>query len=152
MRDSRRSTGPCPHRTARDYRVHVASFRRDIHIAQPPDVVWAFLGNPARLHEWFPITDCRVEGTKRWITLGSGVTFEEDILIVDDDARRFQYSIVNNFLIKDHFGTLDVLDDGHGGSVVTYQTQCTPNVLALVTAGASGQGLQKAKRILEGAR
>lgn len=152
MRDSHPSTGPCPARTSRDYRVHVASFRRDIHIAQPPDVVWAFLGNPARLHEWFPITDCRVEGTKRWITLGSGITFEEDILIVDDDARRFQYSIVNNLLIKDHFGTLDVLDDGHGQSVVTYQTQCTPNVLALVTAGASGQGLQKAKRILEGAQ
>ena len=128
----------------------MASIRRDIHIAQPPDVVWAFLGNPARLHEWFPIVDCRVEGTKRWITLGTGITFEEDILIVDNDARRFQYSIVNNLLIKDHFGTLDVLDDGHGHSVVTYQTQCTPNVLALVTAGASGEGLRKAKQILEG--
>ena len=57
---------------------------------------------------------------------------------------------MNNLLIKDNFGILDVVDDGHGHSIVTYSTQCTPNVLALVTAGAAGQGLANAKKILEG--
>ena len=128
----------------------MASIRREIHIECAPDTVWQFLGDPARLHEWFPITDCRVEGDKRWIDLPTGITFEEVIHMVDHSQRRFQYSIINNLLIKDHFGTLDVLDDGHGHSIVTYQTQCTPNVLALVTAGASEQGLKKAKRLLEG--
>lgn len=127
----------------------MATLRRDIHIARSPDDVWAFLGDPARLHEWFPVSGCRVEGTKRWVTLPTGIVFEEDILVVDHKSRRFQYSIVNNFLIKDHYGTLDVIDDRHGHSIVTYSTQCTPNVLALVTAGASGEALRNAKRILE---
>jgi hypothetical protein len=128
----------------------VAFIRRDIHISRAPQDVWDFLGDPARLHEWFPISGCRVEGTKRWIDLPTGITFEEDIHLVDHHQRRFVYSIVNNLLIKDHFGILDVVDDGHGHSIVTYSTQCTPNVLALVTAGAAGQGLANAKKILEG--
>ena len=128
----------------------MASLRREIHIKCAPETVWGFLGDPARLHEWFPISGCRVEGNKRWVELPTGIVFEEIINMVDHSQRRFQYSIINNFLIKDHFGTLDVLDDGHGHSIVTYQTQCTPNVLALVTAGASEQGLKKAKQILEG--
>ena len=49
-------------------------------------------------------------------------------------------------------GTVDVIDDRHGHSILAYSTQCTPNVLALVTAGASGQALRNAKQILEGAR
>ena len=128
----------------------MATLRRDIHIKRSPEDVWAFLGDPARLHEWFPISDCRVEGNMRWITLPTGIVFEEVIHTVDNDSRRFCYSIVNNPLIKDHFGTLDVIDDRHGHSIVTYSTQCAPNVLALVTAGASGEGLAKAKKILEG--
>ena len=128
----------------------MASIRREIHIECPPDTVWTFLGDPARLHEWFPVASCRVEGDKRWVELPTGIVFEEVINMVDHSQRRFQYSIVNNLLIKDHFGTLDVIDDGHGHSLVTYQTQCVPNVLALVTAAASEQGLRNAKRILEG--
>ena len=130
----------------------MATIRRDIHIACPPDDVWALVGDPARLHEWFPVKDCRVEGTKRWVTLPTGIVFEEDIVVVDDRSRRFQYSIVNNPLIKDHFGTVDVIDDRHGHTILSYSTQCTPNVLALVTAGASGEALRNAKKILEGAQ
>ena len=130
----------------------MATIRRDIHIERSPDDVWALVGDPARLHEWFPVQDCRVEGTKRWVTLPTGIVFEEDIVVVDARSRRFQYSIVNNPLIKDHFGTVDVIDDRHGHCILAYSTQCTPNVLALVTAGASGQALRNAKQILEGAR
>lgn len=127
----------------------MATLRRDIHIERAPEDVWTLVGDPARLHEWFPVQDCRVEGNKRWVTLPTGIVFEEDIVVVDDRTRRFQYSIVNNLLIRDHFGTVDVMDDGHGHTVLSYSTQCTPNVLALVTAGASGQALRNAKRILE---
>ncbi len=115
-------------------------------IDRPPDEVWALVGDPARLNEWFPITGCRVDLTveprKRWVDLASGVTFEEDIVTLDDELRRFQYRITSNPLITHHLGTVDVLDDGRGGSVVVYSTDCTPDVFALLIGGAAGEGLE----------
>lgn len=128
----------------------MASVRREIHIECPPDVAWKLIGDPARLHEWFPLTGCKVEGNKRWIYLASGITFEEDIVTLDNAARRFQYRIVNNPIARDHLGTVDVLEDGHGHSIVVYSTEMKPDVLALVTGGASGTALRRAKKMLEG--
>jgi len=128
----------------------MASIRREIHVERPPDVTWQLVGDPARLHEWFPLSGCKVEGSKRWVYLPSGITFEEDIVTLDDRMRRFQYRIINNPIISEHLGTVDVVDDGHGHSVVIYSTEMKPDVLALVTAGASGEGLRRAKNKLEG--
>ena len=37
----------------------IGSIRRQIRIDRPADDVWALVGDPARLHEWFPgIVDC----------------------------------------------------------------------------------------------
>jgi hypothetical protein len=107
------------------------------------------VGDPARLHEWFPISGCRVEGDKRWVDLPSGITFEEDIVLVDPVMRRFQYRIVNNPLTREHLGTVDVIPDGHGHCIVVYSTEMKPDVLALVTGGAATTGLANAKRICE---
>ena len=32
----------------------LGSIRHEIRIARPADDVWALVGDPARLHEWFP--------------------------------------------------------------------------------------------------
>lgn len=128
----------------------MASIRRDITIDAHPADVWGLVGDPARLAEWWPVESCRMEGDKRFVHLATGLVFEEDILLVDDVQRRFQYSIVNNPLIRDHLATVDVVDDRRGGSLVVYGTTCSPDVLALVTAGASGAALEKARTILEG--
>ena len=112
--------------------------------------VWSFVGAPERLHEWFPITECRVEGNKRWITLAAGIVFEEDIVTLDHDLRRFQYKIVNNSLIKFHLGTVDVIPDGDKRCLVVYSTDMEPEVLALPIAGAASLGLEKVKQMFDG--
>ena len=127
----------------------MATLIRDIRIAAPPGAVWALVGDPGRLAEWWPIESCRMEGSTRWVGLATGLVFEEEILLVDSERRRLQYSIVNNPLIRDHLATVDVLTDGDG-STVLYETTCLPDVLALVNSGASGAALREAKRILEG--
>lgn len=129
----------------------MATLTRTIDIAASPDDVWNLVGDAARLAEWWPVDSCRVEGTKRWVNLATGLVFEEDIVLVDPVRRRFRYSIVNNSLIRDHVATVDVNPDGEG-STVLYETTCTPDVLALVTSGASGAALLEAKRILEAPR
>lgn len=95
------------------------------------------------LHEWFPVISTKVEGSKRWITLASGITFEEDILLVDHDLRRYQYSIVPNAIIKSHLATVDVIPDGDSRCIIVYSTDMDPEVLALPIGGAAGDGLTR---------
>jgi hypothetical protein len=105
------------------------------------------VGDPARLHEWFPIVSCEVQGNKRWINLAGGLRFEEDIVTLDHDLRRFQYSIVNNPIIKRHLGTVDVIPDGSDRCVVVYSTDLDPEVMALIIAGGAGAGLAELHKI-----
>ena len=128
----------------------MGTVRRHAFVDCNADKVWSFVGAPERLHEWFPITECRVEGNKRWITLAAGIVFEEDIITLVQDLRRFQYKIVNNSLIKFHLGTVDVIPDGDNRCLVMYSTDMDPEVLALPIAGAASLGLEKVKQMFDG--
>ena len=128
----------------------MGTVRRHAFVECNADKVWSFVGAPERLHEWFPITECRVEGNKRWITLAAGIVFEEDIVMLDHHLRRFQYKIVNNSLIKFHLGTVDVIPDGDKRCLVVYSTDMEPEVLALPIAGAASLGLEKVKQMFNG--
>ena len=118
-------------------------------IARPADVVWNLVGDPARLHEWFPTTATEVEGSKRWVSLASGLRFEEEIVTLDHDLRRFQYRIVNNAIVQSHLGTVDVIADGSDRCVVVYSTDADPDVMALMIAGAAGDGLERLRTTME---
>jgi len=128
----------------------MGTVRRHAFVECNADKVWSFVGAPELLHEWFPITECRVEGNKRWITLAAGIVFEEDIVTLDHDLRRFHYRIVNNSLIKFHLGTVDVIPDGDNRCLVMYSTDMDPEVLALPIAGAASLGLEKVKQMFDG--
>ena len=121
----------------------MGSVRRHVFINRDADDVWSLVGDPARLHEWFPTSATRIDGDTRWITLASGITFEERIVTLDHDLRRFQYTIVNNPIITEHLGTVDVIADGPNRCIVVYSTNMEPEVLALPIAGAAGVGLEK---------
>lgn len=136
----------------------VGTVRRYVFINAPAEDVWSLVGDPSRLGEWFPITACEVAPSddstivtpaKRWITLASGLRFEEDIVTLDHDLRRFQYSIVNNPIVTSHLGTVDVLADGDNRCVVVYSTDLEPEVMALVIAGAAGEGLETLRRLFD---
>jgi hypothetical protein len=128
------------------------SVRRQVHVARPAAEVWAFVGDPARLAEWFPgVTSVTVEGDHRRVTTAAGITFDEDLLTVDPLARRFQYRVTGG-LFREHLGTLDVLDLGDGTCLLVYATDADPATLALVVGGAAGAGIERARRILEGGR
>jgi ligand-binding SRPBCC domain-containing protein len=125
----------------------MGTVRRHVFIDSPADEVWALVGDPARLHDWFPITSCEVVDNKRSINLGSGLRFEEDIITLDHDLRRFQYSIVNNLIVKSHLGTVDVIPDGPNRCMVMYGTDIDPEPMGLIIIGAAGAGLEKLKEI-----
>ena len=128
------------------------SVRRQVRIARPPDEVWAIVGDPGRIQEWFPgIDSSTVDGTTRVIVTGSGLPMPEEIVTNDPLQRRFQYRITAP-MFKEHLSTLDVLDLGDGTSLVVYAADASPSTMALVIAGAAGNALEHLRTMMEGAR
>lgn len=125
------------------------SVRRAVRIQRSADDVWAFIGDPARLHEWFPgITATTVDGTSRVITTRMGLPMPEEIVTDDPIARRFQYKLLIP-VVKEHLSTLDVHDLGDGTCLATYAADADPAAMALIIAGAAGNALENAKQMLE---
>ena len=128
-----------------------ASVRRQVRISRPAAQVWAIVGDPTRIAEWFPgIESATVEGTSRIIVTSAGIPMPEVILTNDPLQRRFQYRLQTPIL-KEHLSTLDVFDLGDGTSLVSYAADADPATMALVIAGAAGAALQHLRALLEGA-
>ena len=126
------------------------SVRRHVHIKRPAEDVWAVIGDPARIQEWFPgIESSTVDGTTRVIVTGSGLPMPEEILTLDAIQRRFQYRITAP-MFREHLSTLDVLDLGDGTCLVVYAADANPSTMALVIAGAAGNALEHLKDMMEG--
>jgi uncharacterized protein YndB with AHSA1/START domain len=129
-----------------------ASVRREVRIDAGADEVWAVVGDPTRLAEWFPgVASCTVDGTSRVVTTGSGLPMPEELLTIDRLQRRFQYRIAAP-PFKEHLATVDVHDLCDGTSLVVYGTDADPATMALVLGGAAGNALQHLRDLLEGAR
>ena len=127
-----------------------ASVRRHVRIARPADDIWALIGDPSRIPEWFPgIVSATVEGSQRTIVTGAGLPMPEEIVTNDRLQRRFQYRITAP-MFKEHLSTLDVLDLGDGTSVVVYAADAEPSTMALVIAGAAGNALENLRTMMEG--
>jgi hypothetical protein len=121
-----------------------------VRINRSPDDIWAMVGAPERLHEWFPgIVACEVEGRTRTIHTGSGIPMPEDLITIDPILRRFQYRITNG-MFREHLSTIDVLDLDDGSSVVVYGVDADPSAMALIIGGAAGNALEHLRTIMEG--
>jgi len=127
----------------------VGTIRREIIIDRPPDVVWARIGDPEAIADWFPgMAEAHVDGTSRVITADSGIPLPEEIVTNDAILRRFQYRVLGP-MMRSHLGTIDVFDLHDGRSLVSYGTDADPDPVALVIGGATGNALKELKRQLE---
>ncbi len=68
---------------------------------------------------------------------------------VDNALRRFQYRITAGMPVEHHLGTVDVLADGEGQSLVAYSTEVTPDAIADLMGPSIEGGLQGLKAHLE---
>jgi len=129
-----------------------ASVRRDVRIERMASQVWELVGDPARIAEWFDgIVSATVEGSRRTVLTGTGISMPETIVTNDSLQRRFQYRI-DTPLLREHLSTIDVFDLGDGSSLVSYAADADPAAMALVIAGAAGAALRHLRDILEGGR
>lgn len=125
------------------------SIRHSIRIERPADQVWALAGRPDLLHLWFPgIVDCAVDGERRSITVGTGIVMPEVIVTNDPLQRRFQYRL-DIPLVREHLGTIDVIDLGDETCLVAYSTDADPATMALVIGGGTRGALEELRRQME---
>ena len=127
----------------------LGSVRHEVRIHRSAAEVWALVGDPARLHEWFPgIVACTVDGTSRVITTGTGLPMPEEILVHDDVQRRFQYRITAP-IVRHHRGTIDVIDLDDGSCLVVYATDADPRTMALTIGGGTAGALDELRRLFD---
>ncbi len=130
----------------------MASLRTHTRIARSADDVWVTVSYAGGISTWFPgIEQSSASGGARSCTLAGGVQLEEDIVNVDAALRRFQYRITGGMPVEHHLGTIDVLEDGDGQSLVVYSTEVTPDAVADLMGASIESGLQGLKSHLEGA-
>jgi uncharacterized protein YndB with AHSA1/START domain len=123
--------------------------RRQVRINRPADEVWAIVGDPSRVQEWFTgIDSSTVDGSTRVVTTGSGLPMPEEIITNDPIQRRFQYRITSG-MFKEHLSTIDVIDLDDGASLVVYAADADPGTMALIIAGAAGSALLELRDRLE---
>ncbi|MCB0970149.1 MAG: SRPBCC family protein [Acidimicrobiales bacterium] len=124
----------------------LGSVRHSVRLPRPAAEVWELVGDPARLHEWFPGIDaCTVEGTRRTITTSTGLAMPEEILVSDPLLRRFQYRL-DVPIVAHHRGTIDVHDLGDDTCLVVYSTDADPRTMALTIGGATRGALEELAR------
>jgi hypothetical protein len=124
----------------------MATLRETIHIDAPPAKVWAEVREPLGLLEWFDGIDSgEMKGNARHLKMGE-ITVVEEIVTVDDDLRRFQYSIVEMPIpVEMHCSTIDVLPDGDG-TLLIYGVDVKPDELAAIlgpTIAGATLGIKK---------
>lgn len=125
------------------------SVRREVVVGVDAATAWSLVGRPELLHLWFPgVVGCRVEGTTRTVTLGSGLTLDEAILTLDPLQRRFQYRIRGGFFTE-HLASVDVIALDARTCLVTYASDAAPAAMAVVLGGATAAALAELKRRLE---
>ena len=126
------------------------SVRREVRINCPADDVWAIVGDPARVAEWFTgIERADISGNTRVVTTGSGLPMPEEIVTNDAILRRFQYRITVPVFV-DHLSTIDVFDLAPDRCLVSYSCDADPAAMALIIGGAAGNALLTLRDLLEG--
>jgi hypothetical protein len=127
----------------------MASLRYERRICAPADVVWNVVTVPASIVEWFPgVVSCRMEGTRRVLTLASGLEIPEEILVNDALQRRFVYRI-DSPLYRFHLGSIDVIELSPEESLCVYSTTAEPDTLCLLVGGGTAGALVEIARLAE---
>lgn len=126
-----------------------ASTRHHEVIDVPADEAWAAITRPELLDRFFPgIVELSMAGDVRTVTLGTGLSLDEQIVLNDSLQRRFQYRIAGGFF-KEHLATIDVLPLGQDSCIASYASDAEPATMAVILGGAMRAALDSLKAQLE---
>ena len=121
--------------------------------ALPLAAVWDAVRDVGELHRRLVpgfVTEARLERGARVLTFANGTTVREEIVSVDDDARRLVYAIPSGRFLH-YQGTVDVEEDGAGSRLV-WTVDLLPDEYADGVRAMMRQGADVMRATLDGAR
>src|SRR5262247_4414449 len=113
-------------------RTVMASIRKEIPLEVPAEYAWAALRDVGALHTRLVpgfVVDTKLEDGARVVTFGNGLVARELIVDLDDDARRIVWSVVGGSFTH-HNASVQVFDDGRGGSRLIWIADLLPHTVA----------------------
>ncbi len=131
----------------------MASIRREIRIAAPPEVVWDAVSDVGAVHRRLGrgfLTDAVLDGDARVVTFANGMVLRELIVDIDPLARRFAYT-ARGGRTTHHNASMQVLDAGDGTSILVWIADLLPHDAAAAVAALMDQGCAAISRTLEDA-
>lgn len=119
----------------------MATISKEVEIHAPPEQVWDALSDVGALHSRLAagfVVDTRMDGNARVVTFANGMVAREEIVAVDDAARRVAWAIVGQQF--HHFNGAAQVFDHAGGTRFVWTTdllpdELAPNVDEMMTAG-----------------
>lgn len=127
----------------------MASFAESINIAATPDQVWSVVGDVPNISSWLPfIEQSRSEGDYR-VCVSKAGPLRERILSKDDEARRYDYTILEAPMEIEFIHATVQVKAHEGGACVEWSTIVTPDEVAEAFAPIYREGLENIKRQLE---
>lgn len=129
----------------------MASIRKEIPVNASPSHCWEALRDVGALHTRLVpgfVTDTKLEEGARIVTFGNGMVARELIVDLDDEARRIVWSVVGGSFTH-HNASVQVFDDGNGGSRLVWIADLLPNELAPAIRAMIDQAASVMKPTLE---
>lgn len=129
----------------------MSSIRKETCVSRAASEVWDAIRDVAAVHTRLApgfVKECRMEGDARIVAFANGFVVREDILDVDDAARRLAYSARSERLAR-HSACFQVHDDGPGRCRVVWMAYVQPDEAAKSVAAMMEEGAAVMKRTLE---
>lgn len=129
----------------------MATIRNEILIDIPAEDVWAAVRDFGAVHKRLVpgfVTDSRLEGDARIVTLANGLVAREELVSIDDGARRLVYAIVGG-QARHYNASVQVFAEGEGRNRFVWIIDLLPNELAGPVGAMAKQGASLIKPTLE---
>ena len=107
----------------------MATINKEVEIQASPDKVWDALRDVGALHSRLAagfVVDTKMEGNARVVTFANGMVVREDIVAVDDAARRVAWAIIGQ-QFHHYNGAAQVFDHADGTRFV-WTTDLLPDL------------------------
>lgn len=130
----------------------MATIHKEVEINASPQRVWEALSDIGALHTRLAagfVSDTRLEGSARIVTFANGMVAREEIVAVDEAARRVAWAIVGQQF--HHYNGAAQLFEHAGGTRFVWTTDLLPDELAPNVDMMMTAGLAAIKKTLEGA-
>ncbi|MFI9404464.1 SRPBCC family protein [Nocardia sp. NPDC052316] len=134
----------------------MASVKRELIIEAPAEQIWAvirdFVAGPVRMAPGFA-TESKLDGQDiRVVEFADGSTLRERLITLDEDERRFVYSIIGGSVTPAHDNaSMQVFPHGEAHTRFVWRHDVLPAELAEAFSAGMDEGLRVFKQTREAA-